>query len=234
MNKTAKLIIGGLMIFAAAMIVAIMINAVMTHDRIIRLDDITAELYDTVVIDAAGDKSLVLGPVECRTFKDGNNTILIPRKPGTYVAVISKRTSTGTQTSVVRIVCEGGSAPDVTPDPPVNPDVPDVSTFQQKFKELLVSSIPQAYRVGVCSRLADACAAVRNNNYASEEELLQAIQKAQREALSWDTASPEFRSSWFALFQANGPFDKLISEEYPEKVNWNKVLSDMEQVYRGL
>lgn len=232
MNEKFKSVIGILIVFAVAVMFTSIIQGVLTRDRIVRLDDITAELYDTVVIDAAGSKSLVLDPVECRTFKDGNNTVLIPRKAGTYVAVISKRTSTGTQTSVVRIVCEGGDTPDVTPDPPVNPDVPSI--FQQKFKELLVSSIPQAYRLGVCSKLADACATVKSSNYASEEELLGAVQQAQRAALDWDNASPEFRSSWFALFQANGPFDKLISEEYPEKVNWNKVLSDMEQVYRSL
>ena len=232
MKSKIQWIVGSVLVVCFA--VALAITSARSGDHLVRLDDITAELYETVVIDVVGDKSLVVGPIESRTFKDEESTILIPRKAGTYVVVINKATRTGTDTYVVRITCGGDTAPDVAPDPPVNPDVPDVSTFQQKFKELLVLSIPQAYRADVCVRLADACAAVRNNNYASEEELLQAIQKAQREALSWDTASPEFRSSWFALFQANGPFDKLISEEYPEKVNWNKVLSDMEQVYRGL
>lgn len=207
------------------------------EDKIIRMDDVQAELYEVVTLDVVGDKSTVIGPVDCKTFKDEGTTILIPRKPGTYIVIISKRTRRGTTIYITKVECGSEETPDIAPDPPVEPDepvVPDVSTFQKRFKELLISSVPEAHRAGVGQKLAEACAQVKSGNYASEDELLEAIQTAQRAALNWDSAPVEFRASWFSLFQGNGPFDKLLSEEYPDKVDWDKVLMDMEQVYKSL
>lgn len=236
-SKLGTFVYFGLMAGFFFLLVYALILDCMREDKIVRMEDVQAELYEVVTLDVVGDKSTVIGPVDCKTFKDEGTTILIPRKPGTYIVIVSKRTRQGTTIYITKVECGAGETPDIVPDPPVNPDepvTPDVSTFQKRFKELLISSVPEAHRAGVCPKLAEACAKVRSANYASEEELLEAIQTAQRAALDWDNASVEFRASWFSLFQGNGPFDKLLSEEYPDKVNWNKVLSDMEQVYKSL
>ena len=204
-----------------------------TKPKVERLPDVTAELYETVEFEVQSAEVLVYGPVETKAFPSGNKTYFIPRKEGVYYLFFVNAGGIVRKPCYVGRVTCGSVDPGPQPNPQPEPQ-PSVSSFQDKFRELLLSNIPASYREGVGPGLAAACAKVRSMNSLSEEELLENLQKEQRAALDWDNAAPEFRASWFAFFQAEGPVDILIKDTYPDKVNWSSVLQDMEAVYKGL
>lgn len=98
----------GLVIFFVLAICFVSFLAYKEHTtgyKIIRLEDQTVKVHETVTIDVDGFDSLVVGPEDCPAYSHNKKIVVIPEKPGIYTVVISKR-SWGyyIDTYVVRVI----------------------------------------------------------------------------------------------------------------------------------